>query len=271
MTTSDDELIRDHYRQVAKAEGASLRSSMADDLVRTRELDWIRQYRDYLRARRRQALSILDLGCGNGGALAHLAASAAEPPDSMCGLDFSRDLAEIAQARHLPGCTILQGDARRMPWPDCAFDFVYTERCLINILDPQEQCTALREIARVLQPGGDYLMIECFTDGLAGNNKARTECGLPAIAEAAHNRYFEKEACFAALDERFARVEPEPGAALPPWNFLSSYYFVSRVLYPALLHGGEVVRNSEVAKFFSFLPPMGNYSPIQAFVWRKKP
>ena len=54
-----------------------------------------------------------------------------------------------------------------------------------------------------------------------------------------------------------------------PWNFLSSYYFVSRVLYPAMLNGSEVVRNSEIAKFFSYLPPMGNYCPIQAFVLRK--
>jgi hypothetical protein len=114
------------------------------------------------------------------------------------------------------------------------------------------------------------LMIESFTDGLANNNKARADCGLPPVEQAYHNRYFEKDTFFPAIRGMFAVVdEAEFGnAASPCSNFLSSYYFISRVLYPAMLHGGEFVRNSEVAKFFSFLPPVGNYSPIQAFVLR---
>ena len=35
----------------------------------------------------------------------------------------------------------------------------------------------MREIARILKPGGHYLMIECFNDGLANNNRAREELG----------------------------------------------------------------------------------------------
>jgi hypothetical protein len=52
-------------------------------------------------------------------------------------------------------------------------------------------------------------------------------------------------------------------------NFLSSHYFVSRVLYPAVLKG-DLVRNSEFTKFFSFLPPAGNYSAIQAHLLKKR-
>jgi ubiquinone/menaquinone biosynthesis C-methylase UbiE len=145
---------------------------------------------------------------------------------------------------------------------------VYTERCLINILDWEGQSQALREIARVLKPGGSYLMIECFTDGLANNNKARAECGLQPIDAAYHNLYFDPEKFAAAIAPLFDRVTDESSFPLPG-NFLSSHYFVSRVLYPAMARG-EVFRNSEVAKFFSFVPPMGNYSPIQAHVLRKK-
>ena len=269
MPGSNDELVRAHYRQVALTHGASPRSSMEDDHVREKELEWIRSYLDLLRQQYQRPLNILDLGCGNGYALATLLGRAS--PDRFWGVDFSTELLRIAESRGLPACTLMQGDARELAFETGTLDFVYTERCLINILEPGEQTQAIREISRVLRSGGDYLMIECFTDGLANNNKARADCGLPPIKEAHHNRYFDKQACFAAVRDVFSVVDT---TALGPQislqsNFLSSYYFISRVLYPALLHGGEVVRNSEIAKFFSFLPAIGNYSPIQAFVLRK--
>lgn len=264
MPVSNDDLIRAHYREVARKQGASPRSSMEDDYVREKELEWILSYRDLLRRTHRRALQILDLGCGNGFALASLGGG-----DRLFAVDFSEELLEIARSRDLPGCTLTLGDARQLAFENDAFDFVYTERCLINILEWEGQATALREIARVLKPGGDYLMIECFTDGLANNNKARADCQLPAIKEAHHNRYFEKEAFSEAIRPHFTVMDTSACGLPLPWNFLSSYYFVSRVLYPAMLNGGEVVRNSEIAKFFSYLPPMGNYSPIQAFVLRK--
>ena len=269
MPTSNDELVRAHYRHVAESHGASPRSGMEDDYVREKELEWISRCQDLLRLRHHQPLQILDLGCGNGYALARL--SDKPLPDRYWGVDFSEDLLEIAKSRNLSGCVLMQGDARRLAFEAETFDFVYTERCLINILDPREQIQAVHEIARVLKSGGDYLMIECFSDGLANNNKARADCGLPAITEAPHNRYFEKEVLFAETRNIFKVIDSAEFATAAPFasNFLSSYYFISRVLYPALLQGGEVVRNSEVAKFFSFLPPIGNYSPIQAFVLRK--
>ena len=269
MPASNDELVRAHYRQVAQTHGASPRSSMEDDHVRERELEWISSYHNLLRQRCQRPLNILDLGCGNGYALTTLLRTAS--PDHFWGVDFSEELLRIAESRSLPNCILMEGDARQLAFDTDTFDFVYTERCLINILEPQEQIQAIREIGRILRPGGDYLMIECFTDGLANNNKARADCGLPPIKEAHHNKYFDKDACFAGVRDVFSVLDTtELGShiSLRP-NFLSSYYFVSRVLYPALLHGGEVFRNSEVAKFFSFLPPIGNYSPIQAFVLRK--
>ena len=62
-------------------------------------------------------------------------------------------------------------------------------------------------IARVLKSGGDYLMIECFTDGLANNNKARADCGLPPIPEAHHNKYFDKDSLFNAIRNIFHVVD----------------------------------------------------------------
>jgi ubiquinone/menaquinone biosynthesis C-methylase UbiE len=269
MTTSNDEIILAHYRQIAQTFGASPRSSMEDDFVREKELEWILTYRNLLSRRNQRPLQILDVGCGNGYTLNKLCANTAS--DRVTGLDFSEELLNITRGRNLPNCTLVRGDVRQLPFEEETFDYIYTERCLINILDPQEQIVAIREIARVLKTGGDYLMIECFTDGLANNNKARADCGLPPIPEAHHNKYFEKDRVFSAVCNIFAMVDVREfgdDIALCS-NFLSSHYFIARVLHPSMLRGTEVVRNSEVAKFFSFLPPMGNYSPIQAFVLRK--
>lgn len=265
-----DEQILEHYRQVAEKYGESSRSTMEDDYVREKELEWITRYHNFLAQRAQRPLNVLDLGCGNGFALARLLANGSQ--DRFWGVDFSEELLTIARQRNLRGCELTKGDARNLKFDSDFFDFVYTERCLINIMDRDEQHTALREIARVLKPGGDYLMIECFSDGLANNNKARADCGLPAVKEAHHNLYFDKADVDAEISGIFRRVDANEYAPECPLtsNFLSSYYFISRVLYPALLKKPEeFVRNSEVAKFFSFLPPIGNYSQIEAMVLRK--
>jgi len=269
LEMTHDEVILQHYREVAEKYGDSSRSSMEDDFVRGKEIEWIENTLRVLQESHPASLNVLDLGCGNGFVLQLLAKT--HPSCHFWGVDFSEDLLSIARDRNLPDVNFSRGDARRLSFVDEQFDLVYTERCLINILDPTEQIAGLREIARVLKPGGYYLMIECFTDGLQNNNKARADCGLPLIKEAYHNKYFEKAAFLNVIKDLFTAAELSDSAA-PPFpfhnNFLSSYYFVSRVLYPSITKG-EVARNSEVAKFFSFLPPVGNYSPIQALLWKR--
>jgi ubiquinone/menaquinone biosynthesis C-methylase UbiE len=264
----NDEVIREHYKGVAEKYGDSPRSSMEDEFVRSKELECIVNFYRFVKEQAQHPLKVLELGCGNGYALEAL--SALDRSDQFWGLDFSDELLAIAHNRPMPNCVLEKGDARALSAELPLFDCVYTERCLINILDWNEQQEALRQIAKVLKPGGYFLMIEGFADGLRNYNKARLECGLTEVKPAVHNRNFEKEELFAGIRELFTVVD---GSSLGEYavasNFLSSYYFVSRVFYPALTKG-EVVRNSEVAKFFSFLPPIGDYSTIQAYILQKK-
>lgn len=262
----NDQLIRKHYQDVAAKHGASSRSSMEDDFVREKEVEWILGFVSALDRREQRVIDILDLGCGNGYTLERVAT--AHPRHRYSGLDFTEELLAIARGRGVGG-DFRQGDARRVPHKDASLDLVYTERCLINLLTWEDKQQALAEIARVLRPGGYYLMIEAFTDGLANNNKARLECGLKEIPEAYHNKYFDRELFLQAITGDFDLLDPTQFGPGLQSNFLSSYYFISRVLYPAVAKG-EVARNSEMAKFFSFLPPVGNYAPIQAHVLRRR-
>ena len=65
-----------------------------------------------------------------------------------------------------------------------------------------------------------------------------------------------------------AELDPDGGGDLLRSNFLSSHYFVARILHP-LITRGEWVKNTEFVKFFSFLPPIGNYAPVQAYIFEK--
>ena len=135
MTSSKDEVILAHYREIAQTFGASSRSTMEDDFVREKELEWILTYRDLLRRRHKRPLRILEIGCGNGYTLEKVCGNANS--DRVTGLDFSEELLDIARARDLPNCTLVKGDVRKLQFDDEAFDYIYTERCLINIMDPR--------------------------------------------------------------------------------------------------------------------------------------
>ncbi len=54
-----------------------------------------------------------------------------------------------------------QGDARRLPYPDASFDAAYLTAVLGEIPDGDQ---ALRELARVLKPGGRLVVGELFGD-----------------------------------------------------------------------------------------------------------
>lgn len=256
-----DARVRSHYREEADKWGESPYSTMEDEIIRARETDLIVGFVEALGG---EPLRIGDIGCGNGYTLEAL--SRHSPGHRYWGIDFTQELLAIAKHRNLVNCELVEGNTCSLRFDDGFFDAVYTQRCLINILDWEGQKKALDEIHRALKPGGHYLMIECFTDGLLNNNRARRECGLTELKQANHNNYLEKDLLSRAVDGRFSIMEPgQLCAGLPPSNFLSSHYFVARVLH-ALVTRGEQLKNTEFVRFFSFLPPIGNYSPIQAFV-----
>jgi ubiquinone/menaquinone biosynthesis C-methylase UbiE len=272
MVNNTDSLIRQHYQQQAEKDGASPLSTIGEIVVREKEVELIKNF--LVMVQRKTAatsLRILDVGCGNGYTLDAL--RKVDPSFCLYGLEFTEELLSIALSRNLKEVVLEPGDIRRTHYDDAYFDVVYTERCLINIIDVEEQKKAIREISRILKTSGYYLMIEGFTDGLVNNNQARREMGLEDINPAFHNLYFDKKTIFSEISDIFKVVDPKEidnasDTYLLQSNFLSSHYFVARILQP-LMTKGEWIRNTEFVKFFSFLPPIGNYAPIQAYILKK--
>lgn len=94
----------------------------------------------------RWQINILDVGCGLGGNLRFLA------EEGFCceGIDTSQEALSACMQQTLAAT---QADVRTLPFPDAAFDLVADVTCLQHLTEV-EHLVALREIARVLKPGG---------------------------------------------------------------------------------------------------------------------
>jgi arsenite methyltransferase len=112
---------------------------------------------------------VLDVGCGLGlfliGAAKRLSTGRAVGIDKWQQEDLSgNDAAGTLRNAMVEGVAdkveVHTGDARQLPFADASFDVVLSSMALHNIYNPGERQTAVREIARVLAPGGRVLIVD---------------------------------------------------------------------------------------------------------------
>lgn len=101
----------------------------------------------------------LDLCCGGGQATYYLA----QTPAKIIGLDASPVALERAKKR-VPEADFVQGLAEDLPFGDGQFDGVHTSVALHEMTAPQLE-QILREIYRVLKPGGYLVLMDLHKPG----------------------------------------------------------------------------------------------------------
>src|SRR5215475_4685204 len=112
---------------------------------------------------------VLDVGCGLGlfliGTAKRLSTGRAVGIDKWQQEDLSGNNAAgtLGNAR-IEGVAdkveVHTGDARKLPFDDASFDVVLSSMALHNIYNAGERQTAVREIARVLEPDGRVLIVD---------------------------------------------------------------------------------------------------------------
>jgi len=113
---------------------------------------WWRAARTFDSILKRRDARVLDLCCGTGDMTFALRRRANSGAARIIGADFSHAMLQRAIAKGR-GTTLrwVEADALRMPFPDAHFDLVTAAFGFRNLADYD---AGLREIARVLRPGG---------------------------------------------------------------------------------------------------------------------
>jgi len=144
------------------------------------------------------------------------------------------------------------------------FDTVFSIRCIINLMDCNDQKQALTNIANSVKDDGKLILLEAFSDGLEELNQARNELGLESIPPAYHNLHLKKDQVINHLKTKDFELFIED-------NFLSSFYFGTRVIYPAIAKANNLplLKNSKFDNFFSYFPSYGNFSHIKILGFTK--
>ncbi len=117
---------------------------------------------------------LLDIGCGEG-----LLALLRRKGVSLTGVDFSPQLAEVARRNGYEEVRVAELD--ELPFPDASFDYV-ASLDVIGHIEFAEKDALLREIRRVLRPGGVTLHgIETFDATRFGSYDSMTEAERAAF------------------------------------------------------------------------------------------
>ena len=214
--------------------------------------------------------SVLDVGCGDGYSTFKVAQAVSDV--RFLGIDYSESMIRNARERLesqpelKDRVAFIVGDVTELGQAggDSVYDFILSDRCLINLDSAESQYHVIAQIAEHTKPGGYYIAIENFIEGHENMNEARRAVGLPEIPVRWHNLYF-KEQDFISRAERFFE-------GITFRDFSSSYYFATRVVYSAACHmrGEEPDYNHEIHQLSVHLPWIGQFSPIRMAVLRKK-
>jgi ubiquinone/menaquinone biosynthesis C-methylase UbiE len=104
---------------------------------------------------------VLDLGCGPGDGASRLT----EKQAIAIGLDYSQGMLDTAKKEPRLRGRLTRGDAGRLPFRDGAFDKIV---CTNSFHHYPDHVASLKEMRRVLRPGGLLVLVDPRQDNLFG-------------------------------------------------------------------------------------------------------
>ncbi|MEA2605044.1 MAG: hypothetical protein QOF89_6036 [Acidobacteriota bacterium] len=135
---------------------------------------------------------LLDVGCGTGALLHRL--SGQHPAAQLAGVDPVPEMLAVARRRLPPDVLLREGWAERLPFASDQFDVVLSCNVFHYVRQP---AAALREMSRVLSPGGRLVITDWCDDYLA----CRACDFYLRLFSPAHFRTYRKRECLNLLLE----------------------------------------------------------------------
>lgn len=99
----------------------------------------------------------LDLGCGTGEMMKMLLQS--DDQRELYGIDLSEKMLSVAESKLSGKVRLVLGDSEHLPFADNFFDVVYCNDSFHHYSAPEN---VIREVQRVLKPGGTFLIGDCW-------------------------------------------------------------------------------------------------------------
>ncbi|HXH51275.1 MAG TPA: arsenite methyltransferase [Terriglobia bacterium] len=135
---------------------------------------------------------VLDLGSG-GGIDVLLSARRVGPAGKAYGLDMTDEMLELArqnQARAgISNAEFLKGEIENIPLPNNAVDVVISN-CVINL--SADKAAVLREVFRVLKPGGRFAVSDIVVRGdVPADIRRNVELWVGCVAGALHEKEYQ--------------------------------------------------------------------------------
>ena len=152
---------------------------------------------------------VLDMGCARGVSTGLILKEL--HPQCIAAFDFDPSMVEHARKRleRIPDgdkVDLRQVDATQMPYEDALFDAVFESGVVHHVADWK---AALREVSRVLKPGGRF----CFAEPTRG----RLRSGIYRVLPHAVESMFDADEWRSALAETGLEVDG-PARHMPLWD-----------------------------------------------------
>lgn len=154
--------------------------------------------------------NVLDVGCGTGYVLRQLAARLPKA-SAFLGVDAAQRMIEAARSASSDDrLQFLHGTAEQLPAGDRTYDLVVSTTSFDHWTD---QAAGIRECARVLAPGGTFVLTDQFSNLLwptmlgSRRGKARTRSRATRLLTAAGLREPQWRPCYAVIIQSVTAVK----------------------------------------------------------------